>query len=80
MAMTDFRIDNCITPIIQGNYAGVDVSGLLDFGNGENGINIYNAGVATVGGTTYSARNIASGNGQDGNLPARQLCGLHHQS
>ena len=61
-----FRIDNCSTPTVQGNYAGVDVTGLLDFGNGETGINIYNAGVATVGGTTYSARNISSGNGQDG--------------
>src|SRR4051812_39300164 len=61
-----FRIDNCTTPTVQGNYAGVDVTGLLDFGNGETGINIYNAGVATVGGTTYSARNISSGNGQDG--------------
>lgn len=61
-----FRIDNCTTPTVQGNYAGVDVTGLLDFGNGETGINIYGAGVATVGGTTYSARNISSGNGQDG--------------
>jgi hypothetical protein len=60
------RIDNSTTPLVQGNYIGVDVTGLLDFGNGETGINIYNAGVATVGGTTYSARNISSGNGQDG--------------
>ncbi len=60
------RIDNSISPVVQGNYAGVDVTGLLDFGNGESGINILNAGVATIGGTTYSARNIASGNGQDG--------------
>ncbi|MDB5257599.1 MAG: alkaline phosphatase [Chitinophagaceae bacterium] len=60
------RIDNSPTPIVQGNYIGVDVTGLLDFGNGENGVNVFNAGVATIGGSTYSARNIISGNGQDG--------------
>ena len=60
------RIDNSVTPTVQGNYIGVDITGLLDFGNGENGVNIYNAGIATVGGSTYSARNIISGNGQDG--------------
>jgi hypothetical protein len=60
------RLDNSATPVVQGNYVGVDITGLLDFGNGETGINVYNAGVATIGGTTYSARNISSGNGQDG--------------
>ncbi|MBC7487170.1 MAG: right-handed parallel beta-helix repeat-containing protein [Cytophagaceae bacterium] len=60
------RLDNSSAPTVQGNYVGVDITGLLDFGNGETGINIYNAGIATVGGTTYSARNISSGNGQDG--------------
>jgi hypothetical protein len=68
------RIDNSPTPIVQGNYIGVDVTGLLDFGNGENGINVYNAGVATIGGSTYSARNIVSGNGQDG-LILHDNCG-----
>ncbi len=60
------RLDNSTTPVVQGNYVGVDITGLLDFGNGETGINVYNAGVATIGGNTYSARNISSGNGQDG--------------
>ncbi|MCI0618095.1 FG-GAP-like repeat-containing protein [bacterium] len=47
--------------LIQGNYIGTDVSGLLDVGNGT-GVSI-NANNNTVGGTTSILRNIISGNG-----------------
>ncbi|MCI0447883.1 hypothetical protein L0152_32290, partial [bacterium] len=47
--------------LIQGNYIGTDVSGLLDVGNGT-GVSI-NANNNAVGGTTSILRNIISGNG-----------------
>ncbi|MDB5272302.1 MAG: alkaline phosphatase [Chitinophagaceae bacterium] len=55
---------------IQGNYIGVDVTGLLARGNGmtnsNNGIDADQSANLVIGGTTYSARNIVSGNGGDG--------------
>jgi hypothetical protein len=51
---------------IRGNYIGVDVTGLLNKGNGQNGININTSKGVVIGGSTFSARNIVSGNGQDG--------------
>ncbi len=70
---------------IQGNYVGVDVTGLLNRGNVENGINISTSKGVVVGGSGYSPRNIVSGNGQDGiringNCPGAiikgNICGL----
>ncbi len=49
--------------VIAGNYIGTDRSGLLDRGNKLSAIRIHAAHHNTVGGTTASARNILSGNG-----------------
>ncbi len=51
--------------IIQGNYIGTDVTGALDLGNVDDGIDISSAN-NTIGGTTAATRNLISGNGQDG--------------
>ncbi len=49
--------------IVQGNYIGTDVTGTLDLGNSDDGIQIFNgATFNTIGGTTASARNVISGN------------------
>ncbi|MCP4418595.1 MAG: CSLREA domain-containing protein, partial [Chloroflexi bacterium] len=51
---------------IQGNIIGLDVSGMIDLGNGNHGIDFNNATDNTIGGTTTTARNIIAGNDQDG--------------
>ncbi len=50
---------------VQGNYVGTDVTGTLTLGNIDDGIDISGAN-NTIGGTSASARNIISGNSQDG--------------
>ncbi len=51
---------------IEGNFIGTDLSGTIDLGNGEYGVEIiYGSGV-TVGGSTPAARNLISGNQNDG--------------
>jgi len=60
--------------IIQGNYIGVDSTGLVAIPNNQQGISIsgYNGSVSIpcnntqIGGTTTSARNIIAGNGNCG--------------
>ena len=47
--------------LVQGNYIGTDITGLLDVGNGS-GISI-NSNDNFVGGTSPAARNLISGNG-----------------
>jgi len=51
--------------IIQGNFIGTDVTGANALGNGTDGINVQGPG-NLVGGTTAAARNIISGNVDDG--------------
>ncbi len=51
--------------VVQGNYIGTDAAGTADVGNASSGIHISADGI-TVGGTTAGARNIISGNAQDG--------------
>ena len=53
---------------IQGNYIGTDVTGTADLGNSYQGVYIYEAPSNTVGGTTEAARNVISGNDEDGVL------------
>ncbi|MFM9964548.1 MAG: DUF2341 domain-containing protein [Planctomycetaceae bacterium] len=49
--------------LIEGNYLGTDVTGLLDFGNGTWGIDIINGGASNfIGGDTAAERNVISGN------------------
>jgi uncharacterized repeat protein (TIGR01451 family) len=51
---------------IQGNYIGTDITGTLAIGNRAHGIHIFGLTDVVIGGTTASARNIISGNAQDG--------------
>jgi parallel beta-helix repeat protein len=51
--------------VIAGNYIGTDVTGTLAVGNGADGLAISSSN-NLVGGTTAGARNLISGNHQDG--------------
>ncbi|MCA1718587.1 MAG: Ig-like domain-containing protein [Actinobacteria bacterium] len=51
---------------IEGNYIGTDANGTADLGNGEDGVTLLNAATNVVGGTSATAHNIISGNGNDG--------------
>ena len=51
---------------VNGNFIGTDVNGTADVGNLLNGVEIIGSSGNTVGGTTAGARNIISGNTQDG--------------
>ena len=62
------QLENSTGHLIEGNFIGTDVTGLLARPNRLNGILMSNADVSTVGGTTPASRNIISGNGSDGLL------------
>jgi hypothetical protein len=47
---------------ILGNYIGTNVTGLSEIPNAGNGIFIRNSPGVTIGGTTFAARNVISGN------------------
>ncbi len=52
---------------VQGNFIGTDVTGARALGNANYGVSIFaSASHNTVGGTTAAARNVISGNFQDG--------------
>ncbi|HKZ26575.1 MAG TPA: right-handed parallel beta-helix repeat-containing protein [Rubrobacteraceae bacterium] len=51
---------------ILGNYIGTDKNGTSALGNTEEGVLIFSVSDNTVGGTTAGARNVISGNNQDG--------------
>jgi hypothetical protein len=51
---------------IQGNFIGTDVSGRFSLGNGATAIIISDSFSNTIGGTSPIARNVISGNEQDG--------------
>jgi hypothetical protein len=53
---------NAYSNVVQGNWIGTDISGLLDRGNGGPGVSIAIASRNTVGGATAAARNVISGN------------------
>jgi titin len=52
--------------LVQGNYIGTDVTGLVPLGNGETGLFVESASGNTIGGTAPGARNLVSGNLSDG--------------
>ncbi len=54
--------------IIQGNYIGAEVSGTAALSNALSGVMIADAAGNTVGGASAGARNLISGNGQNGVL------------
>ena len=62
------QLENSTGHLIEGNFIGTDVTGMLARPNRLNGILMFNADVSTVGGTTPASRNIISGNGSDGLL------------
>ncbi len=51
---------------IEGNFIGTDPSGTQDLGNGGYGVEFMFGSGLTVGGTTPAARNLISGNQDDG--------------
>ena len=51
---------------IEGNFIGTDVTGAVDLGNADNGIDIANSTANTIGGTTPASRNVISGNNNYG--------------
>src|SRR4029453_8713689 len=53
--------------LIQGNYIGLDVTGTADLGNVSQGISMFGgASNNTIGGTVPGARNVISGNNNEG--------------
>jgi len=57
---------NSVGNLVQGNFIGVNATGTAALGNLASGISIYRASLNTIGGTTAGARNVISGNTQDG--------------
>jgi hypothetical protein len=51
---------------ILGNLIGTDVTGTVGIGNLKDGVTIHNSPNNSVGGVAHGARNIISGNGDDG--------------
>lgn len=53
--------------VVQGNYIGTDATGTVSLGNQRNGISVTDGATAnTIGGTDPGARNVVSGNGNNG--------------
>ena len=60
--------------VIQGNFIGVDATGAAALGNGGNGVALKNASANnTVGGEITAARNVISGNMDNGVFLRNQL-------
>ena len=51
--------------VVQGNHLGTDISGSIALGN-DDGVEISYASNNTIGGAAYAARNVISGNNDDG--------------
>jgi CSLREA domain-containing protein len=60
--------------VIEGNYIGVDVNGILDLGNANQGVAVFSASFTNtnnvIGGTAIGAGNVISGNNNMGILIA----------
>jgi len=59
-------ISDAANNTVIGNFIGTDVSGTLKRGNGQNGVDIYNAPNNTIGGSSQGERNVISGNDYSG--------------
>jgi hypothetical protein len=63
-----------LSMVMEGNLVGTDITGTLDFGNGTDGVHIALGGSGSpdfqvlVGGNTPAARNLISGNNNNGVL------------
>jgi hypothetical protein len=51
---------------IEGDYIGTDITGTLDRGNTNSGISVAGPDANTIGGTSPGARNVISGNNDEG--------------
>ena len=51
---------------VQGNFLGTTADGTVDLGNTRSGVSLSEADDNTVGGTTAGARNVISGNNENG--------------
>lgn len=61
------RLDTNGGNVIEGNYIGTDRTGLIDLGNGSDGIQTVNGSAGNmIGGYTLGARNVIAGNTGDG--------------
>ncbi len=58
---TGIQLDTNGGNVIEGNYIGTDLTGAIDLGNTLHGVRIVGSS-NTVGGTSYEARNVVSGN------------------
>ena len=52
--------------VIQGNFIGTDINGVVDLGNSSNGIGIVSSSGNTIGGNTPGTFNVISGNDSSG--------------
>ena len=57
--------------LVQGNFIGTDRTGTVDLGNSQSGVSTTSGSADTFGGTTPEARNIISGNNDQGILDPR---------
>ena len=57
---------SCATPTILGNYVGVDITGSVNLGNTQQGIDVELLNGAVIGNGTLAGMNIVSGNGFNG--------------
>jgi CSLREA domain-containing protein len=62
----DIRGSETTGTLVQGNYIGTDKVGAARLGNGSNGIVSVDAAANTIGGTSAGARNVISGNEENG--------------
>ncbi len=60
------RLQELGSNVIQANFLGTDVTGMVAYGNGEAGIMINGSPGNLIGGTNAAARNIISGSNQNG--------------
>ena len=54
--------------VVEGNIIGLDASGAIDRGNGDDGIELNGSPLNLIGGSTTDARNVISGNNANGVL------------
>lgn len=52
--------------LVAGNLIGTEVTGAAALGNAVDGVSLFVSASNRIGGTTTAARNVVSGNGQDG--------------
>ncbi len=55
-----------VANLVQGNFIGTSAAGTADLGNTLDGVQVLNSSGNTIGGTTAAARNIISGNNENG--------------